>query len=115
MFRRWLKRLVGEDTARKLTEYQTELRNEERRNEREKAAQKQNRQRCSVSTNVRNRATQAFWAMHVEAMNWGGMGIRAYAAAMQLSPHSLRKWRDRLDAGELELARASSPLSPSGR
>jgi hypothetical protein len=22
---------------------------------------------------VRNRGTQAFWAMHVEAMNWSGM------------------------------------------
>jgi hypothetical protein len=25
-----------------------------------------------VSTDVRNRGTQAFWAMHVEAMNWSG-------------------------------------------
>jgi hypothetical protein len=29
--------------------------------------------------------------MHVEALNWSGMGLRAYAAAMQLSAHSLRK------------------------
>ncbi len=32
---------------------------------------------------MRNRAVQAFWAMHVEAMNWSEMGVREYAAALQ--------------------------------
>ena len=38
---------------------------------------------------MRNRALQAFWVMHVEAMNWGGMSVREYAAALHLSPTSL--------------------------
>lgn len=52
---------------------------------------------------MRNKAVQALWAMRVEALNWSGMGVREYAAALQLSPHSLRKWRDRLDGGEMEI------------
>lgn len=109
-FARWLKALAGEESARKLAEYQTELRREKRREQREKGL----RRRFSVSTDVRNRAMQAFWAMHVEAMNWSGMGLRAYAAAMQLSPHSLRKWRDRLDAGEVAIDWRAH-LHPSAR
>lgn len=31
------------------------------------------------------------------------MGIREYAAALHLSPTSLRTWRDRLDEGEVEI------------
>lgn len=56
-----------------------------------------------MSTDVRNRGTQAFWAMHVEALNWSGMGVREYAAALRLSPYALRKWRDRLDECEVEI------------
>jgi len=41
--------------------------------------------------------------MHVEAMNWSGMAVREYAASLQLSPTSLRKWRDRFDDGEVEI------------
>jgi len=59
--------------------------------------------RFAVSTDMRNRGVQAFWAMHVEAMNWSGMGIREYAAALRLSPTSLRKWRDRLDEEEVAI------------
>jgi transposase-like protein len=102
-FRRWLKRLVGDETALKLEKYQTELLREQRREERVKALRKQKQRRFAVTTDAGNRASQAFWAMHMEAMNWSGMGVRAYAGAMQLSPHSLRKWRDRLNAGEVEI------------
>jgi hypothetical protein len=35
--------------------------------------------------------------MHVEATNFSGMGHAEYAAALDLSPHSLRIWRDRLE------------------
>ncbi|MFK0691008.1 IS66 family transposase zinc-finger binding domain-containing protein [Mesorhizobium sp. IMUNJ 23033] len=49
----------------------------------EKWISKRRRRRHAVSTDVRNRAVQAFWAMHVEAMNWSGMGVREYAAALQ--------------------------------
>lgn len=31
------------------------------------------------------------------------MGMPEYAAALHLSPTSLRKWRDRLDEGEEEI------------
>jgi hypothetical protein len=58
------------------------LRREKRREEREKGLRKRRRQRFGISTDVRNRGMQAFWAMHVEAMNWSGMGVREYAAAL---------------------------------
>jgi len=35
-------------------------------------------------------ALQAFWRMHVEAMNFSGMGHAEYAAAFGLLQHSLR-------------------------
>jgi hypothetical protein len=73
-FARWLKVLVGEDTARKLSEYPTELRREKCREVREKGLRKRRQQAFGISTDVPNRAMQAFWAMHVEAMNWSGMG-----------------------------------------
>lgn len=109
-FARWLRALAGEEAARKLTEYQAELRRGKRREQREKGQ----RRRFSVGTDVRNRAMQAFWAMHVEAMNWSGMGVREYAAALSLSPYALRKWRDRLDDGEVELDWRAH-LHPSAR
>jgi hypothetical protein len=63
---------------------------------------------------VRNRGTQAFWAMHVEAMNWSGMGVRECAAALRLSPYALHKWRDRLDEREVEIDWRAH-LHPSAR
>ena len=63
---------------------------------------------------MRNRALQAFWTKHVEAMNWGGMSVREYAAALHLSPTSLRKWRDRLDDGEVDIDWRAH-LHPSAR
>ena len=113
-FTRWLKHLAGEEAARKLVEYQTELRREKRREERKEGLKRRQRRRFSVSTDVRNRGTQAFWAMHVEAMNWSGMGVREYAAALRLSPYALRKWRDRLDEREVEIDWRAH-LHPSAR
>jgi transposase-like protein len=49
-FTRWLKHLAGEEAARKLTEYQAELRREKRREEREKGLKRRQRRRFSVST-----------------------------------------------------------------
>ncbi|MGJ5222429.1 IS66 family insertion sequence element accessory protein TnpB, partial [Bradyrhizobium oligotrophicum] len=62
----------------------------------------------------RNRASEAFWAMHVEALNWSGMELRACAAATQLSPHSLREWRDRLATEEVTIDWPAH-LHPSAR
>ncbi len=99
-FDRWLKYLTGKEATRKHVEYQAELRRSKRREAEEKRQKRRARLRFSVSTDARSRALQAIWAMHVEAMNWSGMGVRGYAAALQLSPTSLRKWRDRLDEVE---------------
>ena len=52
--------------------------------------------------------------MHVEALNWSEMELRAYASVMQLSPHSLRKWRDRLATGEVTIDQRAH-LHPSAR
>lgn len=55
-----------------------------------------------LPTSRRNLAAQAFWAMHVETMTWSGMKLRAYADALNLSRYSLKKWRNRIDAGETD-------------
>jgi hypothetical protein len=52
--------------------------------------------------------------MHVEAMNFSGMGHAEYAAALSLSPHSLRIWRDRLEESGNEMDWRSL-LHPSPR
>ncbi|MGX5803677.1 IS66 family insertion sequence element accessory protein TnpA [Bradyrhizobium sp. Arg314] len=100
---RWLKYFAGNDAARKHAEYQAELRRQKRQEARAKRQKRRARLRFAVSTDVRNRAVQAYWTMHVEAINWSGMGVREYAAALHLSPTSLRTWRDRLDEGEVEI------------
>ena len=102
-FDRWMNYLLGKESASKHAKYLGELRREQRRDKREKGQQKRRKRRFAVSTEVRDRALQAFWAMHVEAMNWSGMGVREYAAAMYLSPYALRCWRDRLADGEVEI------------
>jgi hypothetical protein len=108
---RWLTYLAGKETARKHVEYQAELRRQKRREERGK---KRVRLRYGISTDERSRGLRAFWAMHVEAMNWSGMGVREYAAALQLSPYALRKWRDRLEQVEEEIGWRAH-LHPSAR
>ncbi len=110
----WLKHLAGEDAARKHAEYQAELRRQQKLEIQEKRRKIRARRRFGVSTEERNRALQAFWAMHVEAMNWSGMGVREYAAGLHLSPTSLRIWRDRLDEGEVEIDWRAH-LHPSAR
>jgi hypothetical protein len=64
-----------------------------------------------VRTDTRSRAVQAFWAMHVEALNWSGMSVRDYATAPFLSPWSLRKWCGRLDDREVEIEWRAHPSS----
>jgi len=51
-----------------------------------------------LTANKRNQAVQAFWAMHVETLNWSGMTLTHYAAAeVQPSPLARpdRRWRGR--------------------
>ena len=72
------------------------------------------RNRYSVRTDSGPIALRAFWSMHVEAMNWSGMGHPEYAAALGLSPHALRIWRDRLEQSGNEMDWRSL-LHPSAR
>jgi transposase-like protein len=113
-FGRWMNHLISKEEARKHAEYLLELRREERRQQREKKGKRRQKHRYAVSTDIRSRAIQAFWAMHVEAMNWSGMGAREYAASFQLSPTSLRKWRDRFENAEVEIDWRAH-LHPSAR
>jgi hypothetical protein len=68
-FARWLSVLDDVEALR----VQAELKREERRL----------RRPLKLSSDARSRAVQAFWAMHVEAMTWSGMSVRAYAKAME--------------------------------
>lgn len=88
-FARWLKVLADAESLRLQRHFDAEKRRQRRPRR--------------LSTEKRNRAVQAFWAMHVEAMTWCGLSARDYAAAHRLSVHSLLRWRDLLDAGEVEV------------
>ena len=66
---------------------------------REEARKRRKRTREPVSGDKRNKAVQAFWAMHVEALNWSGVTARDYAAAHHMSVYSLRTWRARPRCG----------------
>ena len=116
-FGRWLSYLVGKEAARKQAEYQAELSREQRREAQEKRRKGRARFRFGVSTDTRNRAVQAFWAIHVEAMNWTGMSVREYAVVLHpsadLSAQMARPAGRR--RGGHRLARASSSLGPSAR
>lgn len=56
-----------------------------------------------ISKDRHNKAVQAFWAMHVEALNWSGLTAKAYAEAHRISVNSLRTWRARLDADPTQI------------
>jgi hypothetical protein len=57
----------------------------------------------SVRPDSKPIALRAFWDMHIEALNWSGMGHAEYAAALGLSPLALRIWRDRLEESGEEM------------
>jgi hypothetical protein len=65
-FGRWMNHLISKEEARKHAEYLLELRREERRRQRGKNGKRRQKRRYAVSTDIRSRAIQAFWAMHVE-------------------------------------------------
>lgn len=64
-----------------------------------------NRRRLGFSTPIskdkQRKATQAFWAMHVEAWQWSGLHLRDYAGTHRLSHHSLKRWRNIFDNEEM--------------
>src|SRR5262249_62277618 len=69
----------------------------------EEACRGHMRAREPVWTDKRNKAVRAFWAMHIEALNWGGVSTKDYAAAHHISVYSVRTWRARLDAAPLQV------------
>jgi hypothetical protein len=101
IFTRWMKHLIGVEEARKHADQLRELRRKERAQQRK--APPRPTHRFGARTDMRSRAIQAFWAMHVEALNWSGMSTDEYANALLLSPYALRKWRARFDDGEVEI------------
>ncbi|WP_027545504.1 transposase [Bradyrhizobium sp. WSM2254] len=102
-FDRWLRHLIDAEALK----MRAELRREERR-------ERLRKKRIPLSKDQRCRAVQAFWAMHVEAMRWCGMSMQVYARAHGISQHSLRRWRDLIDANEVEIDWRTQ-LHPSAR
>jgi transposase-like protein len=118
IFERWVRHLVSPEDLRKRAENPRKLRREalerQGKNGQPKRRRRPPRYRYSVRTDSGPVALRAFWSMHVEAMNWSGMGLAEYAAALGLSPHALRIWRDRLEESGDELDWRSL-LHPSAR
>lgn len=56
-----------------------------------------------LSRDMRSRAVQAFWAMHVEALTWSRLPAAAYAKTHRLNEYSLRRWRILLETGAVEI------------
>ena len=114
----WARHLLSAVDLRKRTEDLQKLRRKERerqsKNRPPKRPKRPRRNRYSVRTDSGPIALRAFWSMHVEAMNWSGMGHAEYAAALGLSPHALRIWRDRLEESGNEMDWRSL-LHPSAR
>jgi len=77
-----------------------------------KERERRRRAKHPLSANKRNKAVQAFWAMHVEALNWSGTTAKDYAVAHHLSVYTLRTWRARL-AAEPQLVDWRARLHPS--
>ncbi|UFX47542.1 transposase [Bradyrhizobium sp. 41S5] len=99
-FARWLSVLVDVEALK----VQAELKREERCL----------RRPLKLSSDARSRAVQAFWAMHVEAMTWSGMSVRAYAKAHGISRFGMQRWRDLIDTNEVEIDWRAQ-LHPSAR
>ena len=102
-FVRWLDVL----TDRKTAKIRVERGAAERR-------RKRSRKGGKLTTDRRNQAAQAYWAMHVEALEWSGMTVREYAAALAISRHSLARWRDLLAEREVPVDWRAR-LHPSAR
>jgi hypothetical protein len=115
---RWARHLLSADDLGKRAEPQRSLPRKtskrQHKTEQSKRCRRYLRYRYGVRTGTGPVALQAFWGMHVEAMNFSGMGHAEYAAALGLSPHSLRIWRDRLEQSGNEMDWRSL-LHPSAR
>ena len=103
----WARHLVSPEDLRKRKERLRNLRLEKLERQGKKVRSKRSlrppRYRYGVRTDSKPIALRAFWSMHVEAMNFSGMGHAEYAAALGLSRHALRIWRDRLEESSDEM------------
>jgi transposase-like protein len=113
-FMKWMRHLLSPEDLRKRKERLRNLRRETPERQQSKRHARPRRYRYGVRTDSGPIALQAFWGMHVEAMNFSGMGHAEYAAALGLSPHALRIWRDRLEQSGNEMDWRSL-LHPSAR
>jgi transposase-like protein len=117
-FEQWARHLLNPEDLRKRAKDLQKLRREaverQGKNGQPKRRRRSPRYRYSVRTDSGPVALRAFWSMHVEALNWSGMGLAEYAAALGLSPHALRIWRDRLEETGDEMDWRSL-LHPSAR
>ena len=109
-FTRWLRTITDAEAA-KIRAQTANILAETERDERRK--QRKGRP-LKLSGDKRSQAAQAFWAMHVETLNWSGMTLTHYAAAARISRFSLRRWRDLIDGGEVEIDWRAQ-LHPSAR
>lgn len=91
-FARWMKHLIDEETLKQRDKLLCQERWKRRR-----------LGHSPLSTSARNKAVQAFWAMHVEALMWSGMSARRYGAAHHISHYTLKKWVKKMEAGDLEI------------
>lgn len=117
-FELWTRHLVSAEDLRKRAEKLQNLRRKKARRQgkspRPKGPQRRQRYRYGKRTDSGPSTLRAFWSMHVEALNWSGMGHAEYAAALGLSRHALRIWRDRLEGSGDEMDWRSL-LHPSAR
>lgn len=115
---RWARHLLSAEDLRKRAEHLRKLPRKTSKHQHKTAQSKRRRRypryRYGLRTDTGPVALWAFWGMHVEAMNWSGMGHAEYAAALGLSPHALRIWRDRLEQSGNEMDWRSL-LHPSAR
>ncbi len=88
IFRRWVLALENADSL----EYAA----------RQALARRSKRHAIKLNRSTRNRAAQAFWAMHIETLTWSGMSMRRYAAALNLSEDALRRWRRLIEDGVVD-------------
>jgi transposase-like protein len=102
-FDRWMKHLMDNEAVK----LRAELAREERR-------KKRLQNYLPVKRHWKNKAAQAFWAMHVEALIWSGMSVKAYAMSHNISPYSLKNWCSRIQDEGLEIDWRSH-LHPSAR
>ncbi len=109
-FTRWLRAITDAEAAKiraQNARILAETEHEERRTQRRGRPFK-------LTADKRNQAAQAFWAMHVETLNWSGMTLTHFAAVTKLSSSSLRRWRNLIDSGEVEIDWRAR-LHPSAR